>query len=409
MATSSASTSASELERRKSPKDAIALGASVCRVAAAVVTDKLSKPVPRVRSDVPAHVRCITPNWLTNVLQSALPGSTVEAVSFDGESSGTSVRARLHLSYRNGGQGRPATMFAKSTPTFTTRIANGLTATAPTEAGFYRELRPQLNLEAPIGYHSAFDAKSWRSIQIIEDLVATKDASFCSPAHVVSAGQAEQIVRQLAALHAQAMRIPAVVGKRPQWLRTYPDWWRRSMSVVGVKRSHLRAMTAAIENGLIPIALKGREQETWHRFLQSVDDHRELPQTLIHGDVHLGNWYATADGDMGLCDWQCISVGHWSRDLAYALSSALEVEQRRAWERDLIQAYLDELHEAGGPRTGFAEAWNLYRRQLPAALMMWTPTYRPPPFMPDMQPTEVTEAMLTRICTAIVDLEALSA
>ncbi|WP_158085895.1 hypothetical protein [Mycobacterium arosiense] len=47
--------------------------------------------------------------------------------------------------------------------------------------------------------------------------------------------------------------------------------------------------------------------------------------------------------------------------------------------------------------------------QLLGALVMWTPTYRPPPLMPDMQSAEVTEAMLRRIGTAIVDLESQSA
>jgi hypothetical protein len=57
----------------------------------------------------------------------------------------------------------------------------------------------------------------------------------------------------------------------------------------------------------------------------------------------------------------------------------------------------------------FTAAWHMYRRQLLGALVMWTPTYRPPPLMPDMQPTEVTEEMLRRISTAIVDLDSLSA
>jgi aminoglycoside phosphotransferase (APT) family kinase protein len=42
--------------------------------------------------------------------------------------------------------------------------------------------------------------------------------------------------------------------------------------------------------------------------------------------MHLGNWHFTGGGAMGLCDWQCISVGHWSRDLAYALASTLTVD-----------------------------------------------------------------------------------
>jgi aminoglycoside phosphotransferase (APT) family kinase protein len=385
------------------------LGVSVARVALSVASDRLSPPTLRTAVDVPSRIDDITPRWLTAVLQRALPGVEVDTVSTDGVSLGTSVRARLHLQYATDHDNQPATMFVKSTPTFTTRIANGLTGTAPTEAGFYRELRPLLDIEAPRGYHGAFDDTSWRSIQIIEDLVATKDASFCSPAHVISADEALQVVRQLAALHAQGMKLPRVATDRPQWLRTYAQWWDRSLRVVGVKRSHLRGVTAAVDNGVLPAALRGRGTDLWDGFLRSVQAHRTLPTTLLHGDVHLGNWYVTGTGGMGLCDWQCVSAGHWSRDLAYALATTLDVEQRRGRDRELVECYLDGLRQGGAPPVTFAEAWQLYRRQLLGALVMWTPTYRPPPFLPDMQPVEVTEEMLRRIGTAIVDLDSLSA
>ncbi|MGE2713035.1 aminoglycoside phosphotransferase family protein [Mycolicibacterium litorale] len=378
------------------------------RVGAAVVADKVRRPIPTSRTDVPADIRRITPSWMTEVLQSALPRAVVEDVAVHGVTRGTSVRAHLELRYRTERDGFPATMFAKSTPTLTTRIANGLTGTASTEAGFYRQLRPQLDLEAPRGFHSAFDRRSWRSIQIIEDLVATRGATFGSPAHTITFEDAEQIVGQLAKLHAQGSRVPEVTGPRPEWLCTYPQWWRRALSVVNVKTSHLRAVKDGVDNGVLPAELRGRGDDLWERFIRSVDAHRHLPLTVIHGDVHLGNWYTAADGSLGLCDWQCVSAGHWSRDLAYALVSTLGVDQRRAWERDLIRIYLDLLGRSAEP-VRFEDAWRMYRLQLLGALMMWTPTYRPPPLMPEMQPVEVSEEMLRRMGAAIVDLDALSA
>jgi thiamine kinase-like enzyme len=394
---------------RAATKGSAQLGISVARVAVSALSDRFSPPAARTLTDVPSRIGDITSGWLTEVLQRALPGVEVDAVSAEGHSSGTSVRGRLHLRYATDRDDQPTTMFAKSTPTFATRIANGLTGTAPAEAGFYRELRPQLDLEAPLGYYGALDDKSWRSMQIIEDLVATKDATFCSPSRVGSAQEAVQIVRQLAALHAQGMQLPLVTKSRPPWLPTYPQWWDRSLRVIGVKRSHLRGVAAGVDNGVMPAELRGRGNDLWEGFLRSVRAHVDLPGTLLHGDVHLGNWYVTGDGVMGLCDWQCVSVGHWSRDLAYALATALDVEQRRTCERELVEIYLDQLRDGGAPPMEFAAAWQMYRRQLLGALVMWTPTYRPPPLMPDMQPTHVTEEMLRRIGTAIVDLDSLSA
>jgi aminoglycoside phosphotransferase (APT) family kinase protein len=67
------------------------------------------------------------------------------------------------------------------------------------------------------------------------------------------------------------------------------------------------------------------------------------PQTYLHGDVHPGNWYVTGDGRLGLYDWQLSVRGGPARDLAYALSTHLSIEQRRAWERDLLDRYLVRL------------------------------------------------------------------
>lgn len=87
----------------------------------------------------------------------------------------------------------------------------------------------------------------------------------------------------------------------------------------------------------------------------------------------------------------------------------LDVEQRRACEHELTRAYLDQLRQGGVSDISFATAWEMYRLQLLGAQVMWTPTYRPPPLMLDMQPIEVTEEMLRRISAAIVDMESLSA
>jgi aminoglycoside phosphotransferase (APT) family kinase protein len=198
-----------------------------------------------------------------------------------------------------------------------------------------------------------------------------------------------------------------VSGRRPAWLRSYPEWWQAASSATYIRRYHHRGQASADDEEITPLRLRGRSTTIWQKFVASIDAHRDLPRTLIHGDVHLGNWYRTGSGAMGLCDWQCISVGHWSRDLAYALTSALSIEQRRGWERELIALYLQRLAEAGGDVLDFATTWDLYRQQTLGALVMWTPTHQPPRFLPAMQPKSMTSEMLCRILTAVDDLGAI--
>ena len=112
---------------------------------------------------------------------------------------------------------------------------------------------------------------------------------------------------------------------------------------------------------------------------------------------------------MGLSDWQAFGRGHWARDVAYTLGTALPVETRRARENDLLRYYLERLAHHGGPTIPFDEAFRHYRAQVLGALAYWTLTYRPTAAMPDMQPAETTEVFIHRLGTAADDLDALAA
>ena len=156
---------------------------------------------------------------------------------------------------------------------------------------------------------------------------------------------------------------------------------------------------------VIPGDVMSQRDDIYPLMLRGLSVHADGPRTLLHSDVHLGNWYVTGDGRMGLCDWALVCRGHWSRDFAYALSTVLDVADRRAWERDLLRRYLDRMKEFAAVRVDFDEAWLHYRRQTFAALLMWTPTLCHPPTMPDMQPEAMSLEMIRRITAAMSDLE----
>ncbi len=387
----------------------IRIAGEVARISAHTMLDRARRRPPGAEAPVPGRVEHITADWLNRVMRPTLGAARIASSSVEHHSAGTSVRARIRLRYSQSGvTGQlPETIFVKSASTLVTRIGNGLSGTAPAEAGFYNELRPLLGLEAPFGYYSAAQPGSHRSVHLLEDLVSTRGASFCEPTVQISREQAGQVVEQLALLHGRGATLELADERRPRWLRTYPQWWQATGSFSMIRRYHLRGQLRADELGLAPRRLAGRGEQLWHAFEASVDAHRMLPRTLIHGDTHLGNWYITGAGRMGLCDWQCVSAGHWSRDLSYALSSALTVEQRREWEDELIDCYLARLADAGGEAPKRARAFELYRQQLPGALAMWTTTLYPPKFLPAMQPAATSAEMLRRILTAIDDHDVL--
>jgi Ser/Thr protein kinase RdoA (MazF antagonist) len=72
-----------------------------------------------------------------------------------------------------------------------------------------------------------------------------------------------------------------------------------------------------------------------------------LPQTLLHGDAHIGNTFRYPDGRAGLLDWQLLVRGYHMHDIAYTITSALSTASRRAKERELVAYYLDRLRSLG--------------------------------------------------------------
>jgi hypothetical protein len=372
------------------------------RVAAHVVWDSLAQPLARERGDVPWCAEAITPEWITAVMAERVPGARALDVAVGGGHAGSSVRRQVHVRWNEAGDAaRLAThLFAKTTPTLLTRLSSGMAAAG--EGRFFRELCAGLALEAPVLVHSAYDRASARSIHLFEDLVATRGATFCDRTTAISRKQAEQVVDALAALHGAYYASPRFEADL-RWVTTYEAFFRTGEKN-GIREAHDRAMDEAAD--AIPSELLARKGEIWPAAVRALAMHEREPRTLLHSDVHLGNWYVTRDGRMGLCDWALVCKGHWARDVAYALMTTLAIPDRRSWERELLTRYLERMR-SHGLRCDFATAWDRYRQQAFAALLMWTPTLCHPPTMPDMQPPEMSREMIARICAAIADMDAL--
>ncbi|MBV2149105.1 DUF1679 domain-containing protein [Sphingobium sp. AS12] len=105
--------------------------------------------------------------------------------------------------------------------------------------------------------------------------------------------------------------------------------------------------------------------------------------------------YETADGHIGLIDWQVLQRGHWSVDVAYHIAAALDIEDRRSSERELLLYYLERLATHGGDAVPFDAAWRYYCEALPYGLMMWGITQRVEP--------AIVNRFVTRLGTAVMD------
>ncbi|MDX9787599.1 MAG: aminoglycoside phosphotransferase family protein [Desulfobacterales bacterium] len=373
------------------------------KIAGFMCLERITRPKARRIEDVPCSVEAITPEWLTAALCKDVPGARVTRMDITGSSTGTHTRHRLKLTYNDEGlkANLPKSIFTKSLPTLTNRMIGGFNNTSLVEGRFFTEIRPLLNIEAPIGYHAAFDRRSFAAVLLMEDLVATKNATFCNYKTNVTREMAEDMIDLLALLHARFYG-DQTLETRFRWLADYQTWFKIGAKKMRVEYYTDKAFDEAAH--MIPGDLMARRHEVWPAIMKGLTIHGAHPKCLLHSDVHIGNWYQTGAGKMALCDWQCASKGHWARDVAFAVSAGLTTENRRAWEKDLLARYLDRLHEHTGVRLDLNQSWNLYRQQILQAFWNWTITLCHSPLLPNMQTEETTLTNIQRIAAAISDL-----
>ncbi len=365
--------------------------------------EKKAQPA-RTIEDVPLSYQAITPEWMTAVLCRDAPGAAVTDVRLGEASDGSSNRQRIFVDYNAAGRdaGLPKSVFCKGALKLPNRVLLGISLNTAGEPNFFNLIQHRVDVLTPPKIHVGTDMSTFGYIVVMEDL--TDRAFFPDETYLVTRENAEDMVGQLAALHgafyqSQELGTPSIP------YHNWADWWLNQTSEASDFGERCNVAVDDLE-AIIPARLFARRAEIWPRTMEAAELHRNLPRNLAHCDVHLRNWFML-DGRMGLCDWQVTQIAHWSRDVAYALSTALTIENRRAWLDDLLRLYLDEFAARGGEKIAFDQAKLLIRQQLTQALAFWTITYRPAKDMPDMQPNNTSICFIERIAAAIDDLDAL--
>ena len=381
----------------------------LARIGAGALADKVAPRKAKWVGDVPASVDMITPEWLTAVLCKGVPGAKVLDFKVTGGSSGTTTRAAIELALNAEAQqiDVPKYLFTKSSPIFTQRVFHTFSGAFIGETGFYNHIRPQLDIEAPHGYHACMDAPSGRSMIMMEDIAVTRGVKFISTETYIDRPTIEDLLANMAKWHGHFWESPQ--------FRTNLNWMRNPVIFLDELNKFVdlkdRAVIAVEKYPhLIPDDIRHRTDELWEATVKSFQLNARLPKTLLHGDCHIGQTYLTREGRVGYADWQIPMQGGWAYDVNYAIASALTIEDRRKWERDLILHYLDRLQAFGGPKIGFDAAWLAYRQHSLYPFFAWAYTRagggsKQPEFQLDYICNDIT----TRTAHAVSDLETLKA
>jgi hypothetical protein len=379
------------------------LASAVLTIGSCILWERITNMRPSRPPAIPPSFGSLTPAWLTAALCAAHPGAQVDAFSLEGGSVGTTSRTLINLRYNARGRdaGLPEQVFAKATPRLGSRLSAGLAQAMQKEAIFFNTLRPELDLEAPRAYFGGYELPSQRSMILFEVM---KDHVFTNPTVYIDRREAEDMVGLLATLHGKFWSSERLRGDLAWVIKSY-DMMVLLNQFGFEPRCHVGMDRAA---DVIPAALRARRPEIYPATMTSLKLNNQGAQTLLHHDVHIGNWYKTPQGRMGLGDWQCLAIGNFACDLAYALGSALTIDDRRAWERDLLNLYLERLKEAGVADVPASDAaWIGYRQQFFHGFVFWLYTIGAGALQPNMQPDAFSLLNIERFANAMVDLDSL--
>lgn len=271
------------------------------------------------------------------------------------------------------------------------------------EVRFYRTIRPNLSIEAPQCFGSIFD-ESHRTFGVLMEDLTLRGATFPNATTKVTVDQVASLVATLAALHAQYWQSASFAADL-HWLATpvsggmYPVFQAMGLDLVRNQVETNPYKAAAIE------PLRKTVDELWDALWKAQRMLASGPQTLLHGDPHIANSYLLPDRRGGFLDWQLMVKGRWAHDFAYLLITGLGSQERRKHERALLRFYLDELLRHGVDESPDQdEAWLRYRQSAIWGLVIgWliTPT--------ENYGQEITAANISRLVTAVQDLETLQA
>lgn len=358
--------------------------------------------IPREPQDIPISYELISDEWLTKVICKDVAGAEVIEHTLDKPDEGVTNRRRIFVKYNAAGKSAnlPGSLFCKATQTLESRFMLGLNHGIEGEVKFFNQIRQQLDIEAPRAILANADSQSQNSIVMMPDM--SDEVTFCSHTTPITSEQAKNQVKLLAKLHGRFYQSPELETTLGSY-HTMEDFYNTTSQVFDFIDAAARGFTAARD--VIPAKLFDRAEEVTAVTARSYLIHGELPRTFIHNDTHLKNWYITKNNHMGLNDWQTACKGHWSRDLAYTLATSLTIENRRAWENQLLELYREQFATVSGVNLSPDEIRLRYRQQMISALSMWTVTFAPKENSPDMQPEDTCIEFINRISTAVDDLE----
>lgn len=344
---------------------------------------------------VPTTWDDITPAWMSVALAADHPGVEVDAVTVELRDDGTNRRARLGVTYRNGSG--PASVFVKAADPNHKELIR-------MTSGMFHEPRlftcgAHLPLEHPHVYTALIDEAAYDFVMVMEDLTA-RGADPRDATRPMTVEQAATGVRGLARMHGRYWGERVLGEPALGWLEPFLPWDGMEMAPLPAA---LERLGADAPGQVTSLTIDRLIESIWKPYIRTLT---ASPQTLLHGDPHIGNTYLLPSDEVGFLDWQVARRGNWSLDLGYFLQGALTVEDRRRSERGLLEEYRGALGLPKAEMPSADEVWLRYRASVAHGLTLWLCTASAGELW---QRPDIALALAQRYSFAYADLDTRSA
>lgn len=293
---------------------------------------------------IPAQATDITASWLNEKLGEDFGEIASVRCEHIGEGVGVLGEvARLHLDYVEGATG-PPTVVAKCQSLFADNIfismAMGFYAR---EVNFYNELAAELDMRVPHCWVAEVAPEGAPFVLMLEEIT---DARAIDQIEGANRADTETIIRTIARLHARFWDNDALMAL--DWLPPMNnDLYKGASMLVEANFPEFEEKWA----DRLPAEVMQWCHALTPRYAEMVDWFAaERPQTYAHTDVRADNFLfggSAGEDTVVTLDFQLSTrhIGVW--DIANFLGASITIENRRAWQEELLALYHSTLEDLG--------------------------------------------------------------
>jgi len=283
----------------------------------------------------------LTASWLTSALRtsgvvgsSAVTGFTWSLIP---EQGAAGIVGRASLDYDRPEPGAPASVAIKfATPHTPIRTVMHQFGLYRAEVEFYRQLSADAGIPTPRCYYADIDRESGYFVLVMEDMKDSRPGDPLRP----TVPDVEVAIDHIARFHARWWKHPRL--RELDWL-VYPEGPAFEARAAGLQLAF--SSTVNTVRGRLGSQFPEVLSEACDRILAAwpafVASRIPAAPTLVHRDYHAQQLFFPSErgGRFAVYDWQTVSIGNGTDDVARIIAMGLRSADRAAHEHRLIDRY----------------------------------------------------------------------